>query len=166
MEDISSYVYWADEHGRYDARRRTELATKGAYQAAIADLNQDDYPDLVIANSRENDPTAAGTISIFWGDRNGISNDRRTELPAGGPFSTAIADFNRDGYLDIVSSNVFENSVKIWWGSSTGFSEGNVWASRVDNPRFLSYADLNGDGYLDLLVPSISGNRTCHFLGI
>jgi len=68
--------------------------------------------------------------------------------------SVVAADFNRDGWLDLASANVFSRTVDIHWGGRDGFSLARSWTCGIANPRFLSYADLNQDGFLDLVIPS------------
>ncbi|MFI1360708.1 FG-GAP-like repeat-containing protein [Streptomyces sp. NPDC020898] len=94
-------------------------ALRPAVTATIGDLNKDGYGDIVLGNpmDRDNEPTAVlgGKIDVVYGTGAGPSPSRRvayTQNTAGVPdtaeygdgFGTAlaIADFNRDGYGDLV----------------------------------------------------------------
>jgi len=48
-EAIDLFIYWGKDG--FSPSHRKALPTKGAKAVAIADLNRDDYPDLVVANN-------------------------------------------------------------------------------------------------------------------
>jgi hypothetical protein len=105
--DIKSYIYWGNAQHNYSPKSRLELPAHSNYKACSADLNDDGYTDLILANSWDDEPAGAGTAWIYWGGSEGFRPDHRQELLVGGAFGCSLADLNRDGYLDLVFSNVF-----------------------------------------------------------
>ncbi|RKZ26395.1 hypothetical protein DRQ20_03075, partial [bacterium] len=89
-------IYWGSSEGYSNSNQDTFPISAGA-DADVADLNHDGYPDIVLslADAKE--------TRIFWGSREGFSCSNITSLPAGYE-PVFIADFNRDGWLDIASS--------------------------------------------------------------
>jgi flagellin-like hook-associated protein FlgL len=82
--------------------------------------------------------------------------------------SVATADFNGDGYLDIVSSAgafAIGSNLDLLIGSATGtFTSGGVIAGGATSRQEVFAADFNGDGRMDLL--STKSNSTIDiFLG-
>jgi hypothetical protein len=151
--DIDTYIYFGSQDGSYSARHMQRLPTIGGYESCIADLNDDGYTDVLLVGSHEGDPGGKAGSYVYWGAQTGLSVSRRTEVPSRGAIGCAIADVDRDGYLDLLFSNMEDHTLQILFGGAQGFQrEQNL---PVRDPRFPAVADLNKDGYLDLLVPSI-----------
>ncbi len=174
---IDSFVYLGDEHGRFSPSRRIELPTAGTSRCLAADLNRDGHNDLAF-NTTAVYPGGAGKlggIRIFWGGTDSIRPDRYLDLIASNceKFNLRCADFNKDGYLDLLSVGAPQevyvmgatgaNSDKkkaesstIFWGSKKGFSPNNT--SHVENYGYCgAVADVNRDGHLDLLFEDFRG---------
>jgi len=84
---------------------------------AAGDLNQDGKVDLVVAN---NNFEAPSVISVLLGNGDGTFQ-RQVKYNAGaGPAGVAIADFNRDGVLDIVVANDGDNTLSLFLGAGGG----------------------------------------------
>ena len=77
-EDEESYVYWGGPDG-FSAERRISLPSKKAVDGAVADLNGDGHPEVVLANNAKSERS----LYIYWGSAGGTySADNRSELPA------------------------------------------------------------------------------------
>ncbi|CAF1437435.1 unnamed protein product [Adineta steineri] len=116
----------------------------------IADLNNDNRPDLVIANPNKN------YIAIFIQNNNG-SFGQQTVYPTGvfGSIDTVVVgDFNNDGQVDLAATLSYKERVNIWVGIGNGtfllssmFSTGSTSA-----PTTMITGDFNSDNKLDFIV--------------
>ena len=156
-EAIDLLIYWG-KNGLGPANRAT-LPTAGAKDVAIADLNQDSYPDLVVANRFDGTRTDLNSY-IYWGSAQGLNAKNRTGLPTQGAESVAVGDLNKDGFPEIVFANsglsyhVAEDNFNqsfVYWGSSKGYSADRRLNLKTINGRDVKIADLNRDGALDLV---------------
>jgi hypothetical protein len=146
-------LYWSSENG-YSANNVTLFPSSGGGNCDAADLNNDGYPDFVVNHYFDK-------ISIYWGTPNGISPNFYFEIPmiAYNRQGVFIADFNKDGYLDMATSQEqVTGYATVFWGSSEGF---NV-SDRTDLPVYFSVhniesADLNKDGWLDIIYVEYYG---------
>jgi hypothetical protein len=119
------------------------------------DFNGDGKLDLAVANA------TSSSVTILVGQGNGtFTTQPPVHFPAGRfPTSIALADFNKDGKLDIAVADRSSNMVSILLGDGTGsFASGRHFA--VDNdPLSVAVADFNGDGLPDLVVANLLSSR-------
>jgi hypothetical protein len=132
---------------------KTELSTgNGSLGLEIADLNGDGKPDVVITSGN------SGFFSILLNTTVGTTitfapKQDFTLLSHPGPL--VLADLDKDGRTDIVTSNFSDNNISVYRNISTsGFLS---LASRLDfavgtNPGDVSAGDLDSDGKLDLIL--------------
>ncbi|MBL9215539.1 MAG: VCBS repeat-containing protein [Opitutaceae bacterium] len=152
LKGIHNYIYWGNQDAAYGPAHRLELPTDGTGQAFVADLDLDGWPECVFTGP-------GADLRIFAGSPSGPSADRYTDLPANeGIQDLQVADFNRDGYLDILAvSQVYDTSpatlaksARIYHGSRQGFAlERSQPLPMYGNAAYL--ADVNRDGFLDIL---------------
>ncbi len=149
---LPSYIYFGGPGADYGVHRRQELPVGGECgDCAVADLDLDGWNDLVFGKMTG--------VRVFPGGPDGFRPERHYDLPCFLP-CVQVADFNRDGYLDILALShtyddkpeTFANSSRIFWGSAEGFR-----ADRYDIfPTFCGatgyLADLTRNGYLDVMV--------------
>ncbi len=80
------------------------------------------------------------------------------------PFAVAVADFNKDTHLDIVSANVESNNVTIRTGTGDGaFNALSALATGM-SPYALATPDINDDLAPDLVVVNSYGNDMSIYL--
>ena len=155
-ENSDSYIYWGSIDG-FSVNNRTELPTKYAASTSVDDLNGDGFPDIVFANHYDQVISSYNINSfIYWGSANGFSSDNRDELPTHGAVGSSVADLDRDGFLDIIFSNRFNNTSYnvdsfIYWGSANGFSDANKTGLEIHGGHGCSIADLDCDNFLDIV---------------
>ncbi|MBX9603458.1 MAG: FG-GAP-like repeat-containing protein, partial [Bryobacteraceae bacterium] len=70
------------------------------------------------------------------------------------PDSIAVADFNGDGFADLITSNVRGNSVSVLQGNGNGTFQAKTDYPVGPEPRGLAIADFNGDGKADIAIAS------------
>lgn len=117
---------------------------------AIADFNNDNLLDIVVANS------GTDNIGIFFGYGNGTFRKQIT-FPTGtasGPRSVIAGDLNRDNIVDIAVSNYDKNMVGIFLGyGNESFSTQQTYSTGFNSrPLSIMLKDFNNDGLLDIAV--------------
>lgn len=70
------------------------------------------------------------------------------------PYEVVCADIDNDGNLDVISPNLFSNSVSVLMGVGDGTFLDHMDFSTADRPYSVETGDLNQDGLLDLVVPN------------
>jgi hypothetical protein len=139
-------IHWGGVSGYLT---NTTFSTGGADNCDAADLNADGHADFIV--SHRNSPK----ITIYWGSPSGPSQTDQFSLNT---VTTArqgvfVADFDKDGYLDIATGQQMVNGYgTVFWGSSSGYSTVN----RTDLPvawgvHNIEVADFNKDNWLDIL---------------
>jgi hypothetical protein len=135
---------------------------------ALADLNGDKIPDLIVADA------GTDSVSIFLGQTGGGFNPKPIvlSLPAGAaPSAVVAANFNGNSLPDIAVANSgldssTGNSVSVFLNTSSG---GTVsFAPRVNldggnNPTALITTDFDGDGHADLAALDSTADNTGAF---
>lgn len=120
-----------------------------------ADLNKNGYVDIVLAV--EWAPNA-----ILWGNKDGRFYDQHSMKLSTNNFDSediAIADFNNDGWLDLVFAAEDDMNHEFY------LNQGNGRFEEVKNkfPQFISNAvqayDFNGDGAIDLIFGNQGQSR-------
>ena len=131
--------------------------------AAIADVNNDGEPDILVANFGSNN------VTVLLSDGAGAFTPTEGPPPqtGEGPGSIVTADFNGDGNLDLATANSRSNDVSILLGDGAGaFSEsgfGPVMAGT--RPDSVTSTDVDGDGTADLVVANGSSDDVGVLLG-
>jgi hypothetical protein len=145
----------------------------GGYKSssvAIADVNGDGKPDIVVANRcSTSNCESGGSVSVLLGNGNGTFQAAQTFASGGDTsLSVAIADFNADGNLDLAVANECQDSscangsVTILLGNGNGtFQTAQVFASGGYETDSVAVGDFNGDGIPDLVLANQCQDSTC-----
>jgi hypothetical protein len=154
-----SYLYWGDAKGRFSTSRRWDFPAVEPYDWASADLNDDGWPELIIANQAEIGRRITESF-IYWGSATAFEVERRSAITGHGAKGISVADLDRDGHLDLVVYNALpESGIYLYWGGAAGY----VTAERTVIPFGAggtpTVADLDGDGFLDVLATSNGKDR-------
>ena len=158
------YVYWGRPHRGYSPAAMTAYPCVMGMATLMADLDDDDHPELLVANSGRHYSGKPGASYIYRGGSAGPALEGRLDIPAQEVGSWSVADLNRDGFLDALACDF--DTLAIAWGSAAGFStdpqrvEGVAKATQ--NCRLV---DFNRDGWLDVLVADVQGARSRVLLG-
>jgi hypothetical protein len=139
---------------------QTTFATGRPSAVAMADINGDGKPDLIVANIVDN------TVSIFLnttppGAATPSFATQQTFATGPNPFWVAVADVNGDGKLDLLFADRGNGTVSVLLNTTTpGAATASfatvqtfaVGAASNSAPQSVTVADINGDGRPDLVV--------------
>ncbi len=151
-EDASAgaNIFWGTPDGIGFEADRTILKEARCWASSTADLNKDGYLDIVLGQYVYKDQIPQAII--YYGSKDGYTRDNRVSFDCDGRSNTAtIADFNKDGWLDMAFASYWTHKIRIFYGSPEGFSEDRVKVLEVSRAIDLETADLNGDGWLDII---------------
>ena len=94
---------------------KTDYAVgSNARYVAVAKLNADNYPDLVVANG------GSSTLSVLLGVGDGTFGPATSFATGMGPTCVAVADVNHDNKLDAVTSNLNGGNISVLLGNGDG----------------------------------------------
>ena len=82
------------------------------------------------------------------------------------PTSVTTADFNQDGFTDLITTNIGNNSLSVLFGIGDGTFREPVTLNVGKEPRALALNDFNGDGYVDVAVACSGSDQIAIFLGL
>jgi len=114
---------------------------------ASADLNGDDYPELVVCNLGEDN------ISILINNGSGVFttiNNHDTHHPT--PRSVFLADLDLDFDIDIVVADGTDDVVSVFENVGAAIFTWSNQFSCGETPYFVTGADFNDDEDIDLVV--------------
>ncbi|MCB9764340.1 MAG: VCBS repeat-containing protein [Alphaproteobacteria bacterium] len=136
--------------------RSLGLPTLGAMGAAVGDLNQDDWPDVVFANTSVGEGSRRLDSVVYWNGPGGLDPAARTLLPTVGAADVTLADLDGDGHLEVIFPNRYDGETydvdsMIYWGSPDGPDEGDVTLLPTDGASRAATGDLDQDGDVDLV---------------
>ena len=137
-----------------------------AHGAAVADVNGDGKPDIIVANWW----SSLGGVLLGNGDG---TFQAAVTYGSGGGYATAVAvgDVNLDGKLDLVIANCStptgnscpsrEMAVGVLLGNGNGtFQSATGFDSAARAPTSIAVADFNGDGWPDIVVAAFASNSS------
>lgn len=160
-------VLLGDGRGGFAPAPGSPFRAAAAHTIAVGDVNKDGNPDLALTHH-----DSVGVVVLL-----GAGDGRFAPAP-GSPFAAhqgakphnhglALNDLNRDGSLDITTSNQDDNSVSVLLGDGRGGftpAAGSPFAvGRAPYPH--AVGDVNGDGNLDIATPNVGGNNVTVLLG-
>ena len=176
-----SYVYWGRSTG-YDPNDMTPVPSWCAVDSVSADLDDDGWVELIICNNSENSLQFDPGQNVHHFGPNGFDPSKSYTLQTDIGWGAMVADFNRDGYLDVFTVCDHWNGLAMFTGGPDGLKRtkdcilfppadedlkpGVKRLKRMEGGRlrWVVAVDVNGDGWLDVAVPIIK-DRSCVLFG-
>jgi hypothetical protein len=130
--------------------RSSEFSECAGWAIATGDLNEDGHPDLAL----ECQPGPTFLVQLGRGDGS-------FEAPVSygaeeGGASLVLADFDRDGHLDI-AAGLFASAFEVWFGTGDGGFGGAVRFAAGGADCQLATSDFDSDGKPDLAISNDGG---------
>jgi hypothetical protein len=169
--DGSVGVLLGNGDGTFQAVVTYDSGGYGANSVAVADVNGDGKPDVLVANfCSSSSNCTVGTVGVLLGNGNGTFQPAVTYAP-GGVFtqSVAVVDLNGDGKPDLVvadgcdiSNDCNDAPVGALLGNGDGtFKAAVTYNSGGYDTTYATAVDVNGDGKLDLVATTGAGFNGC-----
>jgi hypothetical protein len=138
---------------------------------AVADVNRDGIPDLLVVNCGVSDQTncVGGNVGVLLGKGNGTF-DPVVSYALGGSGGTGVVvtDVNGDGFPDLLVATDCASGgcAGVLLGNGNGtFKAVTTYSSGGFSALAIAEADVNGDGKPDLLVANCSTSSNCSGTG-
>jgi hypothetical protein len=136
----------------------------------VGDFNKDSHPDILMAG---NFPSGWGYLVLPGHGDGTFGTPIISTLPtsSSGGLATlvnaqsVVADFNKDGSLDIAAPDYFDNSINIYLGDGTGKFTPGTDLNDPSRPYAVYSVDTNHDGNADLIVFDQSSSGAAIWLG-
>lgn len=148
--DFKNEYFFIDHYGNDTSFYHLPVGS-GPISFDTADVDQNGYLDLVVANYYDN------SISIITGTDSGFTSI--STIPVGNkPRSVSTADVNNDGYTDIAVANSGDNNITILLNYGAGnFSSANYTVGT--EPVWVQFTKLNNSGIVDIAVVNKGSNN-------
>ena len=105
------------------------------------------------------------SVTLQLGSGDGTFEPGQT-VPVGvAPTSVAVADLNRDGRPDFVTTSSDGNALSVLLGNGDGSFSVHQTVAVGRSPRAVKVADLDGDGFTDLVVANYNDGTVSVILG-
>jgi FG-GAP-like repeat/FG-GAP repeat len=132
---------------------------------ALADMNRDGNPDMVVVN------TQSPYLTILLGDgKGGFRQSPGSPIDVHSnphPHGIAVADFNGDGFPDVVTDSWGNNQIELLLGDGKGSlrTPGTLFTVGHRPYERLRSADFNHDGSPDIVTTNLDDDTVSILLG-
>jgi uncharacterized membrane protein len=164
-------------NGTFEAVKTYPSGGDGTVSVAVADLNKDGKPDILVASCGPEacgPGSPGGNVGVLLGNGNGTFKPVVTYPAANSPFNVLAADMNADGKLDIVVSNwgtpnagTNNGAVTVLLGKGNGtFQPMQTFPSGGAEAPSVAVADVNKDGRPDIVLACVADSLNQSSTGV
>ncbi len=130
----------------------------GGSHVALGDLDANGTVDMVVTPRVVSVPPRDASIVVLLGAGDGSFAPPVAYTVGQQPQDSAIADFDGDGNLDVVTSSKETSELSLLYGVGDGTLQPQIRTPYPDAPTALAAADLVGDGAPDLVFLNRDSN--------
>ena len=134
-----------------------------AYSVAVADVNGDGHPDLIVANNCATSDCNSGSIGVLLGNGDGTFQPAVGYNSGGNAMYVAVGDTRGNGRLDIVASTCLfaygssceygTGTLSVLLGNGDGtFQPAVMYSTGGPDAGSIAIGDLNRDGKGDVVL--------------
>jgi len=152
------------------AAQQTFATAVHPHAVAMADVNGDGVPDLLLADYGSNTVSVLLNTTVASAVTQSFAAEQVfvTGVTGAAPSSVVAADVNGDGKPDLIVANYNSSSVAVLLNTTVAGAVTPSFAAQQSfatgtNAFFVAAADINGDGKLDLIVANYNGNTVSVF---
>jgi hypothetical protein len=135
------------------------IQMNGTLGAAVGDLDNDGYQDIVHASYNDGVSVNAESF-VYWGSKNHAAGSR-TALPTHGAHWACLADFDKNGWTDILFVNNTDGDPQaesyIYRNRPGGFAVLDRVVLQTNGATHCSVDDLDGDTFPDIVISNYNG---------
>jgi hypothetical protein len=133
----------------------------GIRGVAIADVNRDCFPDVVLAR----DAAQRVTQVLFSNSLGSFGEPTDYEGPGGG-YLTVAADLDGNGWLDIITTTQNDDMLHVIYNHNLAcFAPSVSTLNTQANPLGITSSDFDNDGHLDVAVVNSADSSISIYLG-
>jgi hypothetical protein len=156
-------IFVGSDDGSFAEQNVFSIGSSRPLFIITGDFNNDNQADIAIVNYGTNN------VGILLGYGTGSFQTQITSFTGYDslPYSIAVADFNKDNYLDIVVANYGTNNIGVLLGFGNGsFEAQQTYSTTLDSrPSSIALGDFNNDNRLDIVVANYGTGNIGIFLG-
>ena len=138
-------------------------STSQPFSVVVADLNNDNRSDIIVANSGTDD------LDILFSSSFGTFDTEMTYSIDTDPDPQYVitCDINNDNHLDLITANSKSNSISVILGHGNGsFAKQEIYSTGDNShPYAVASDDMNNDHYMDIVVVNEGTNSIGIFYG-
>lgn len=105
-------------------------------------------------------PAVETRFGILTGKGNGSFGQEQLHDKPVNYFRNDIADFNKDGFPDLVISSYWDNGIRVYYGNAAGDFDNSVYMFTGVHGREIRCTDINKDGHTDIITTTSGSGNT------